>query len=367
MPRDYYEVLSVSKTASQEEIKKAYRKLALKYHPDRNQGDKEKENKFKEASEAYQILSDAEKKAQYDRFGHASVNGSGFGGFQNVEDIFSTFSDIFGDFGSMGGFGSPFSSYSQGGSSLRGSDLRYYLELDLKDILTGSEKEISFHGDVPCVPCKGSGAKPGTGRKNCTTCGGKGQMFTRNGFISFATACPRCKGQGSLLEFPCGECRGLGKSKKKRILTVNIPFGVEDGTQLRLKEEGEPGVLGGTKGDLYVEIRLKPHPKFEKRGKNLKRKLSLSYLQALLGAELQVQTLVGQEKINIPSGIQNGDQIRIAGKGLPNIKDPRRGDLICEIYVELPKKLKKKEEELLREIAQLKKESVSFKKKKGLF
>ena len=367
MPRDYYEVLSVSKAASQEEIKKAYRKLALKYHPDRNQGDKEKETKFKEASEAYQVLSDTEKKAQYDRFGHASVNGPGFGGFQNVEDIFSTFSDIFGDFGSAGGFGSPFSSHSQRSSSLKGSDLRYYLELYLKDILTGSEKEISFHGDVSCVPCKGSGAKPGTSRRNCATCGGKGQVVTRNRFISFATACPQCRGQGSLLEFPCGECRGLGRSKKKRTLTVKIPAGVEDGTQLRLKEEGEPGVSGGVKGDLYVEIRLKPHSQFEKREKDLKRRLSLSYLQALLGAEIQVKTLTGQEKIKIPSGTQNGDQIRISGKGLPRIRDPRRGDLICEIYVEFPKRLRKKEEELLREIAQLKKESVSFKRKKGLF
>ena len=366
MPKDYYDILSIPKTASQEDIKKAYRKLALKYHPDRNKGDKGKEVKFKEASEAYQVLSDSNKKAQYDRFGHAPQGGGGFSGFQNVEDIFSAFSDIFSDFGSVGDFGNAFSYRSQR-YARKGADLRYHLDLDLKDVLTGSEKEISFHGEISCGSCKGSGARPGTGRKNCMACNGQGRVVTQNGFVSFATTCPHCKGQGSSLDSPCGECKGLGRSKKKRILTVKVPPGVENGSQLRLKEEGEPGTLGGSKGDLYVEIQLKPHSTFKKEGKNLKQKISISYLQALLGTRIQVRTLTNQETVEIPPGTQNGDEICLSGNGLPDVRDPRRGDMICEIHVDIPKRLKKKEEELLREIAQFKKEPITLQKKKRYF
>lgn len=362
MSKDYYEVLSVSRTASKEEIAKAYRKLAFKYHPDRNNGDKAKEAKFKEASEAYQVLSDPKQREQYDRFGHAAYGErSGFSGFENINDIFSVFGDIFGS----QGFDS-FTSRSYGGLR-KGSDLRYHLSLDLKDALTGSEKEISFHGGTFCSACSGSGAKPGAKLKDCSTCGGQGRVISQNSFIPIAHTCPHCKGRGTVPGSPCAECQGAGKMNKKRRLTVKIPPGVDTGTKLRLKQEGEPGEFGGSKGDLYIVIELKPDSNFKKEGKNLKKQVSISYIQALLGTSIELQTLTGKEQLNIPAGTQNGEQIRLPGEGLPQVGDPRRGDLICEIYVKIPKKLKKKEEDLLREIAQFKKESVNLNKKKRIF
>ena len=373
MPKDYYDVLSVSQSASQDEIKKAYRKLAIKYHPDRNQGDKSKEEKFKAASEAYGVLGNTEKRAQYDRFGHGAFKGQAHG-FQDVGDIFSAFRDIFEqpDFfsdgfggGFTGGFSSFFSNSSRKQRFRRGEDLRYHLELDLKDVLTGAKKDIAFHGNVFCSICNGTGAKPGTSRKSCSRCGGKGQVFSRNGFVSFATTCRDCHGEGSYYEIPCAECNGQGKFKKKRVLTINIPPGVDTGAQLRMKGEGEPGSTRDQPGDLYVEVHLKPHSKFEKRGQNLKMPLPLSYLQALLGTKKKIKTLDDSETVSVPAGTQPGDEIRLPSLGLPSLKNPRRGDLICEIQVTIPKKLKKKEEEHLREIAELKKEDVL--EKKGFF
>ena len=382
MPKDYYEILSVPKNASQEEIKKAYRKLALKYHPDRNQGNKAKEEKFKEASEAYDVLRDSEKRSRYDRFGRAAFKGRGGGaGFQNVNDIFSAFRDIFEGFDlhSEGGFEShsnAFSSFGFGGfedffgpaasrrrESRRGADLQYRLELELKEVLTGAKKEISFRGEVSCSACKGSGARPGTKRKTCLHCQGEGQVINRKGFFSLSTPCGHCQGKGSVLESPCAECYGQGRTKKTRVLTVSIPPGVDHGTHLRMRGEGEPGDYGAKPGDLFLEIRLKSHPLFEKSGKNLKIPVSISYLQALLGAEKTIPCLDREEKIVIPPGSSSGGQIKLAGRGLPEaLNSPRRGDLICEIHVEMPKKLKKREESLLREIADLKKESVFGKK-----
>ena len=369
MPKDYYEVLSVSKNATQEEIKKAYRKLAFKYHPDRNKGDKAKEEKFKEASEAYQILSDPKKRQQYDRFGHGAFNGRG--GFQDVGDIFSAFKDIFNDgfFGeaSSGGFGGFEDLFSSSGGfrrMRRGVDLHHEVELDLKEVLTGTEKEISFKGNSSCSTCKGSGAKPGTYRKNCPQCHGKGQQFSQKGFFSFASTCSFCKGQGTVLENPCGTCYGQGIVRKKRTLKIKIPPGVNSGTRLHLQGEGEPGPQGASPGDFYLEVRLKSHPLFIKKGRDIKSPVSISYLQALLGTEKSIQGLTEEEKIFIPPGTQNGTQIRLPNRGLPGLNNPTRGDLICEIQVEIPKKLKKKEEQLLREIAELKKENLSKPKKK---
>ncbi len=364
MSKDYYDVLSVSRNATQDEIKKAYRKLALKYHPDRNPGDKAKEEKFKEASEAYQVLGDANKRRQYDQFGYSGNSTQ----FDNVGDIFSTFKDIFEDssFFGRGGFEDLFT----GGSSSfrrqreRGADLQYPLELNLKEVLTGINKEISFQGEVSCSSCKGTGAKLGTKRKQCSHCGGKGQIFNRKGFISFATNCSQCRGQGTILETPCAECYGQGKISKKRTLTVKIPAGVDHGTPLRMRGEGEPGVQGMESGDLYIDIRLKSDPQFTKSGQNLKTTVSITYLQALLGAEKEIQTLTGKEKMIIPRGTQSGDKVVLSNYGLPSLRNPTRGDLLCEIKVEIPKKLKKKEEMLLREIVDLKKESVSYKKNK---
>ena len=398
MPKDYYEILSVPRSASHEEIKKAYRKLALKYHPDRNKGDKTKEEKFKEASAAYEVLSRPEKRAQYDRFGHSAFRGQSMD-FQEAREMFSSlfgnFGDLFGQAGGLGegafgGFAADgFSSFFSSGRSRpsRGSDLRYRLELDLKDVLTGAKKDISFHGVVRCTPCNGSGAKPGTGREKCPQCGGKGRVFSREGVFSFARSCSRCNGEGFFIKTPCAECEGRGRIRKKRVLTVNIPPGAASGARLRLKGEGEPGGgpnLGGPNlggphrggsttgggargpdGDLYVEVSLKPHPVFEKKGRDLKMSLSLSYLQALLGMEKKIKTLDDLETVRIPPGTQPGDWIRLPGRGLPGIENPRRGDLICEAEVTFPKKLKKKEEEWLRQIAELKKEDVA--KKKGFF
>ena len=372
MPKDYYKVLAVPKSASPEDIKKAYRKLALKYHPDRNQGDKAMEEKFKEASEAYDVLRDPEKRKRYDQFGHAAFKGGG-SGFQNISDIFTAFQDIFGgqdfsgfesqSFGFGGGRGSIFEGFFGAAPprsrSRRGADLQYLLELDLKEVLTGAAKPISFHGEISCPSCKGSGARPGTKRKTCPQCGGQGQTVSQKGFFSLSSPCRRCQGQGSILESPCAKCYGQGRMKKKRSLTVTIPPGVDQGTQLRMRGEGEPGAHGAPPGDLFLEVRLKSHPVFEKSGKNLRMPLSISYLQALLGTERDIPCLEGREKIAVPPGSGPGSRIRLEGKGLPQEPNsPRRGDLICEIQVDMPKRLKKKEEALLREIAGLKKESV---------
>ncbi len=366
MPKDYYEVLSVPKGAGQDEIKKAYRKLAFKYHPDRNKGDKAKEEKFKEASEAYQVLSDPKKREQYDRFGHGAFNGRG--GFQDVGDIFETFKDIFSssDFfggGGLGGFEDLFS--PSGFRRVRkGADLGHEVEIDLKEVLTGAEKEISFRGNSSCSICNGSGARPGTKRKKCPQCRGRGQTVSQKGFFSFASSCSFCQGQGSVLESPCGNCYGKGAVHKKRVLNVKIPPGVSNRTRLRLQGEGEPGGAGGTPGDFYLEIRLKPHPLFTKEGKNLKALVPITYLQALLGVEKPFQGLTGDAILKIPPGATHGLQIRLPHQGLPGINDPERGDLVCEVQLTMPKKLKKREEELLREIADLKKEKVSQPKKK---
>ena len=364
--KDYYDILSVPRSASADEIKKAYRKLAFKYHPDRNQGDKAMEEKFKEASSAYEVLRDPEKRAKYDRFGHSAFNGQGGGSFQDIGDIFSHFQEIFGGGDFFGGFESPFSSGFSTSASKKGASLRYLLELDLKEVLTGVEKKISFHGEVSCAPCRGSGAKPGTQRKACTACGGRGQVFQRKGFFSFSGTCPQCKGQGDILETPCAECHGRGQVRKKRVLTVSIPPGVNTGTRLRMKGEGEPGPSKELSGDLYVEIQLNPHSLFERSGKDLKTRVPISYLQAVLGDTKTIKGLNETAVLHVPPGTQPGDTLQIPKMGLPGINDPRRGDLICEIQVEIPKKLKKREEELLKEIAGRTK-SPSFKRKKGLF
>ena len=362
--RDYYDILSVSKNASQDEIKKAYRKLAFKHHPDHNKGDKQAEEKFKEASEAYQILSDPKKRANYDRFGHSSFNGKG-SGFQDVGDIFSAFSDIFSDgfFGSSG-FDDLFSSESRQRRRRRGNDLHYQLKLDLKDVLTGTKKDITFKADSSCSTCKGSGAKPGTKPKICSHCQGKGKTVSQQGFFAFSQTCPICRGEGKILENPCASCYGKGLQKKKRTLSVKVPPGVSHRTNLRLQGEGEPAQQGGLAGDFYVEILLKAHSIFSKQGRDLKCSIKISYLQALLGTELEIANLTEKEILKIPAGTAPGAEFKISHKGLPGFNNPTRGDLICKIDVEVPKKLKKKEEELLREIADFKKEKVNSTNKK---
>lgn len=358
MSKDFYKVLSVPQNASQDEIKKAYRTLAFKYHPDRNKGDKTKEDKFKQASEAYQVLGDPQKRAQYDRFGQQAFNGQR--GFQDVGDIFDTFKDIFNsDFGG-GGFGGFEELFSTSGlhRTRKGVDLYHTVEIDLKDVLTGTEKEVAFHGNSSCSTCKGSGAKPGSQRKTCPHCQGKGQRVSQINFFSVSHACTTCKGQGTLLDSPCGSCYGKGIVRKKRILNIKIPPGVNSGTRLRLQGEGEPGEQGSSSGDFYLEVRLKSHPLFIKKDRILLTNISISYIQALLGTKKSFPGLTDQVHINIPPRTSPGTRIRIPQQGLPGLNQPTRGDLVCEIKVELPKKLKKKEEELLRQIADLKKESI---------
>lgn len=362
MKQDYYDVLGVEKGADPDSIKKAYRKLAMKYHPDRNPGDSVAEDKFKAAAEAYDVLSNPEKKAQYDRFGHSApgMGGFGGGGFHDVGDIFDAFGDIFGDF-----FGGGRSRGRRRGGPKRGSDLRFFLELDLKTVLTGVEKEIEFEREVDCGDCHGSGAKPGTSPETCVDCGGAGQVIRQQGFFQMATTCPTCSGQGTVIKEKCDTCYGKGRESEKRKLVVNVPAGVDNGIRLRMSDEGDAGSKGGPAGDLYVEISIKPDSRFERQGGHLISGVKISYLQALLGADISVEGLEGAENLTIPKGTKTGEMLKINGKGVPTIRNSKRGDHVFEVEVELPKKLAKKEEELLREIAKLKGEAVA--EKKGFF
>lgn len=367
MQRDYYEILGVTRDADADTIKKAYRKMAMKYHPDQNPDDKEAENKFKEAAQAYEVLRDADKRARYDRFGHAGVNGGGgfgggAGGFHDVGDIFDAFGDIFGDFFGGGSRRGP----RQRNRPRRGSDLRYYLEIDLEDVINGTKNEIDFDIEAPCDVCEGSGAKPGSGPEACGTCHGQGQVIRQQGFFQMATPCPTCAGSGEVIKDPCEKCKGQGRVPTHKKLRVNVPPGVDNGTQLRLSGEGEEGFRGGGAGDLYVEIRVRPHKTFRRQGDHLIARQEISYLQALLGSEIEVETLRGPQTLSIPRGTSTGDVLKIEDQGVPSIRSGRPGDLLFEVGVKMPKKLSKKEEKLLREIAEEKGEAVSP-EKSGFF
>lgn len=361
--RDYYEILEVSKNADGDTIKKSYRKLAMQYHPDRNPGDSAAEEKFKEAAEAYEILSNSEKKQRYDQFGHqafgAGGGGGGFGG-ADMNDIFSQFGDVFGDiFG--GGQGR---SRSGGGaraknSPRRGSDLRYISEIILEDVLKDSEKQIEFDTDEQCAECAGSGASKGSQAVTCKTCRGAGQVVRQQGFFQMASTCPTCSGQGETIENPCKPCRGQGRQKTKRKIKVNIPAGVDNGTRLRVTGEGEGGYKGGPNGDLFVEIRIADHEIFEREGDHLFAELDVPYLQFILGGELTVQGLDGDVAVEIPRAAKLGDRIKVGSRGLPSLRGSRRGDLYYTLQPEFPEKLSEDEEKLLREIAELKKTKVA--------
>lgn len=363
MSGDYYQVLGVGREADQSTIKKAYRKMAMQFHPDKNPGDKVAEEKFKEAARAYEVLGNPDKRSRYDRFGRAGVDGpqSGGAGFSDVNDVFSAFGDIFGDF--FGGGAQR--STQQRNRPRRGRDLRYLLEISYRDVMLGAQHKVEFLSELDCGACHGSGAKTGTEPEKCITCGGSGQVVRRQGFFSMATTCPDCKGQGWVIKDPCTKCHGRGRMEKKREMMINVPAGVDKGTQLRLSNEGEGGFLGGPSGDLYVEIDVREEESFRRQEEHLIGGVEISYLQALLGAEVNFQSVVDQEKVLIPRGTSSGDRIRLGGKGFPSLRGGRRGDLILEIEVKMPKKLGKKEEQLLREIAGSKGELVS--EGKGLF
>jgi molecular chaperone DnaJ len=351
---DYYEVLGVTRESDGDTIKKAYRKLAMQFHPDKNPGDKAAEDKFKECSVAYEVLSNPEKRSRYDRFGHAGVNGMGGGPqFHDVGDIFEAFGDIFGDFFGQG-------PRRRGGPrARRGSDLRYVLEVSLNEVLTGTEKPIQFRCEDSCGPCKGSGAEPGTSADSCPTCGGSGQVVRTQGFFQMASTCPKCHGNGQIITNPCQKCKGRGRVEAQRKLMVHVPAGVDMGTQLRLTGEGEGGDKGGPNGDLYVEIRVEPHRIFERDQEHLFGKLEITYLQALLGSDVEVETLTGKEKVHVAKGSQFGDRIRLSGKGLPSLRGHRIGDIFYDLHIIFPKKISKEEEKMLRQIAENKGESIS--------
>ena len=345
--QDYYEVLNVNRNASAAEIKAAYRKSALKYHPDRNPGDKEAEEKFKAASEAYEVLSDENKKQIYDRFGHQGLSGHGYSGPRDTSDIFSQFGSIFEDF-----FG--FSGGGQGGNrARRGSDLRYDLELGFKEAIFGTEKEIEFDRETQCSPCQGSGAEPGSDTANCQTCNGAGQVRRNQGFFSVAVTCPSCRGEGQIIKNPCKSCSGKGRTYERKKISVKVPAGVDTGLKLRVSHEGEGGSNGGPAGDLYVVLHVEKNEQFERDGVDIILYQPISFVKAALGCKLEVETLEENETITIPAGSQHGHRITIPGAGVPQIRGVGRGDFFVELEIEVPKKLSKEQKELLVKFEQI--------------
>lgn len=350
--RDYYEVLGVSKGVTQEELKKAYRKLALQYHPDRNQGNPEAEEKFKEATEAYEVLSDARKREAYDRFGHQGLDG-GFGGGFNPE-AFRDFSDIFGGFGDFGEFFEGlFGGGRRGGRTAvnRGEDLRYDLELTLEEVGKETEKTIEIPRHETCESCSGSGCAPGTNPSPCSQCGGVGQVRFSQGFFSITRPCPRCGGRGQTIDTPCTSCNGSGRTLKRKKLSVKIPLGADTGLRLKVTGEGERGVQGGPSGDLYIFIVVRPHDLFQRDGDDIVCDVPISFTQAALGAEIEVPNLYGKSRMKIPAGTQTHKMFRLRGKGIPNLRSRTPGDQYVRVIVETPTKLSARQKDLLEEFA----------------
>jgi len=343
--RDYYEVLGVAKNVSEAELKKAFKRLAMKHHPDRNLDDSEAEEKFKEAKEAYDVLSDAQKRAAYDQFGHEGVQGAGGFG-QGFGAGGANFSDIFGDV-----FGDIFGSGRSSGSSRarRGADLRYNLDLTLEDAVKGTTVKIRVPSAVECDECGGSGARKGTSVTTCTTCNGIGQVRMQQGFFSLQQTCPKCRGSGQIITDPCPNCHGQGRVQEQKTLSVKIPAGVDNGDRIRLSGEGESGERGAPPGDLYVQVSIKPHPIFERDENDLFCEVPIGFVTAALGGELEVPTLEGRVKLKIPAETQTGKLFRLKGKGVKSVRGGLPGDLICRIIVETPVRLNSKQKELLKE------------------
>jgi len=355
--KDYYEVLGVIKSASAEEIKKAYRKLALKYHPDRNKGDKGAEAKFKEASEAYHVLSDKERRTNYDQFGHAAFEGAGGrGGFSNF-DFSNAFSDIFGsdifdDF--FEGFGGSGRRRQGRSSDFRGTDLRYDLPISLEEAFSGKKQEINFSSSETCKRCNGSCAEPGARPVSCSMCRGQGRVRSNQGFFTVQQTCPECGGAGEQISDPCKECRGMGKKQAKKKISTSIPKGVDDGTRIRLSGKGEAGIKGGGNGDLYIFVSVKPHNIFKRSEENLFYEFPISLADAALGTSVEVPTIDGgKAKVKIPAGTQNGKQFRLKGKGMPIIRSRDYGDLYIRILTEVPVSLTKEQRNLIEKFKEL--------------
>ncbi|MAX33438.1 molecular chaperone DnaJ [Onishia taeanensis] len=344
--RDYYEVLGIERGADQKEVKKAYRRLAQKFHPDRNPDDESAQQKFQEVSEAYEVLSDDEKRAAYDQFGHAGVDGQaggGFGGGAGAGGFSDIFGDVFGDiFGGGGGRRNP-------NAPQRGSDLRYNLELDLEDAVAGTSVDIRVPRHVECGRCDGGGAEPGSTKETCPTCAGHGQVRMQQGFFAVQQTCPTCHGSGQQIKVPCHECHGEGRVRETRTLSVKIPAGVDTGDRIRLNAEGEAGLNGGPPGDLYVQVAIKPHKIFRRDGRDLQCEVPINFVDAALGGELEVPTLNGRVKLKIPAETQTGKLFRMRGKGVKPVRGGPAGDLLCKVVLETPVKLSDDQKDLLRQ------------------
>jgi molecular chaperone DnaJ len=355
--RDYYEVLGLKREADTDEIKRAYRQLALKNHPDKNPGDPDAERRFKELAEAYEVLSDAPKRQRYDRYGHAGLEGAGVHDFRNADDIVSAFSDIF-----KGGlFGDFFNQRARGPRP--GQDLLMKLEIELTEAARGTTKPVEFKRQEICIECKGSGARKGTVATTCNYCGGQGQVVQSRGFFQVATTCPACGGEGVKINDPCGNCRGGGRVAATAQVKVDVPPGVETGMWLQYRNQGEVGDPGAPRGNLRIQIQVKRHPFFERVQNDLHCQVPISIAQAALGGEVEVPTLDGPDRLNVPRGTQSGDVLKLKGRGMPDINGRGRGDELVEVVVETPRHLSPRQEELFRELAEIEHESVSPRRK----
>lgn len=351
--RDYYEILGVEKGASGDEIKKAYRKLAMANHPDRHPGNKEAEERFKEGAEAFEVLGDDEKRQIYDRYGHAGLSGAG-GGFHDANDIFDAFGDLFG--GIFGGGGGQSRNPNR---PRKGESLKTSITIDLIEAAKGGQRELEIERYEPCKTCSGSGAKPGSTPDKCQYCGGRGQVIQSQGFFRIQTNCPSCRGSGEVIRDKCTPCRGTGRIAKPVKLSVSVPPGMDNGMQLCVRGEGEPGTNGGPAGDLYVEVHVKEHPLFKREGLHLTCQVPITFSQAALGAEIEIPILTGKHSLTVHPGTQSHEVFRLKKQGMPDPHGRGRGDLLVQVIIEVPKKLSAKHEELLRELAELEHASIS--------
>jgi len=359
---DFYNILNVKRDASHDEIKRAYRKMALKYHPDKNPGDKKAENIFKSAAEAYEVLGDPEKRRRYDQFGHEGLKGVESRGFGNFEDIFDAFGDIF------GGGGSIFEEFFGGGTraktARRGASLRCDILLDFEEVAKGAEKTIEITKRSVCEECRGTGARRGTSPVTCPYCKGKGEIHQRQGFFTLRTTCPKCKGNGRIIETPCDRCNGQGLCPKKSKIKVSVPAGIEEGTRLRISGQGESGENGAHPGDLYCDIHIRPHSIFKRHDSDIICEFPITFTQAALGCNIDVPTVSGKYvNVEVPAGIQSGDTLSVKGEGFPSVRGYGKGNLLVHIIVEIPTKLTPRQEELLREFSELEHKNVTPKRK----